>query len=100
MWFTDESYKVESNEALFHALQKNILRQVNTDEHHFADTRLPGGPVRSHVTAHQLVNALENHFPIRAIHEQNPFVAQHARAINIDNGAQKIFQLGRIKSAL
>ena len=46
------------------------------------------------------MHALENHFPVRALHQQHPFVAQHARAVDVDDGAQEIFQFGGIKGSI
>ena len=43
------------------------------------------------------MHALENHLALGAAHVQHALVAQHARAINVDDGPQKILQLGRVK---
>ena len=84
-------------QRLFHTLQQDVLRQVNSDKYHLAATlfiRAPGG---AEVAAHELVYALEDDLAIRALHKQHPFIAQHAGAIDVDDGAQKIFQPGRVK---
>ena len=49
------------------------------------------------IVAHELVHALENDLALGATHIQHAFVTQHAGAVNVDDGPQKIFQLGRIK---
>ena len=46
------------------------------------------------------MNTLKNHLPVGPVHVQHAFVAQHAGTINIDDGTQKILQLGRLKSAI
>ena len=43
------------------------------------------------------MHTLKNHLALRALHVQHTFVAQHARAINIDDCTEKIFQLGRVE---
>ena len=43
------------------------------------------------------MHALKNHLALAALHVQDAFVAKHARAIDIDHGAQKILQPTRIK---
>ena len=86
-----------SGYTLLQALQENIARQIDANEYHFAHSLLLRLPRLAQITAHELVNALENHFALRAFHVQNAFVAQHARAIDVDDGAQEIFQFGRIK---
>jgi hypothetical protein len=92
-----EFYSVQ---ALFQALQKNIFGQFNADEHHFAHPVLISPPLGSQVAAHELVHTLKDDFAIGAFHVEHPFVAQHARAIHIDHGAQEIFELGRVKSPI
>jgi hypothetical protein len=92
--------KLESNQALLHALQQDVLGQVDADEYHFAETLFTLGPGWTQIAAHQLVYTLENHLAIGAFHVQHAFVTQHARAINIDNGAQKVLQFGRVKGPL
>ena len=46
------------------------------------------------------MHALENYLALRAFHMQNALVAQHAGAVDVDDGAQKVFQLGRIEGAI
>jgi hypothetical protein len=43
---------------------------------------------------------LENNFALGATHIQYALVAQHFGAVDIDDSAQEVFQLGRIKGAL
>ena len=40
------------------------------------------------------MNTLKNYFALGAFHVQHAFVAKHARAININDCAQKVLQLG------
>ena len=39
--------------------------------------------------------SLENHFAVHAGDMQHAFVAKHARAVNLNHGAQEILQFGR-----
>lgn len=43
---------------------------------------------------------MENNFALCPAHIQNALVTQHFGAIDIDDSAQEVFQLGRIKGAL
>lgn len=43
---------------------------------------------------------MEDHLLFGAFHIEHAFVAQHLGAINVDDGTQKVFQLGRIELAL
>lgn len=43
---------------------------------------------------------MENNFALGPAHIQNALVSQHFGAIDVDDSAQEIFQLGRIKGAL
>jgi hypothetical protein len=43
---------------------------------------------------------LEDDFALGALHEQDAFVAQHAWAVDVDDGAQKVLQLGRVEGAV
>lgn len=43
---------------------------------------------------------MENNFALGATHIQYAFVTQHFGAIDIDDGAQEVFQLGGIKGTL
>src|SRR5205814_6902419 len=49
-----------SGEALLQALQEDILRQIDADEHHLAGLLLARRPFGAEVAAHQLVDALED----------------------------------------
>ena len=82
--------------TLLQALHENISGQIDTNEYHFAHSLLIFLPWLTQITAHQLVHALENHFALGAFHVQHAFVTQHARAVDIDDSAQKIFQLGGV----
>ena len=82
------------------ALDQDVLRQVNTNEHHLADALFAFGPIWPEVAAHQLVHTLEDHLLFSALHIQHAFVAQHLGAVDVDDGAQEIFQLGWVKLAL
>ena len=84
-----------SNQALLQALHENIFRQIDTDEDHFAGFLLTLSPSRAKVAAHQLVYALKDHLALSAFHIQHAFVAQHARALDIDNRTQEIFEFCR-----
>ena len=46
------------------------------------------------------MHALEYDFSVTALHVQNTLIAQHARAVNIDDSAQKVFELARIEGPL
>ena len=82
------------------ALNQDVLGQINANEHHLADALFAFGPIRPEVAAHQLVHALEDHLLLGALHIQHAFVAQHLGAIDVDDGAQKVFQFGGVKLAL
>ncbi len=86
-----------SEQSLIQALYQYVARQINADEHHFAHALFARGPGRAEVAAHELVHALENHLALGAIHVEYTFVTQHARPIDLHDGAQKIFQLGRVE---
>lgn len=43
---------------------------------------------------------MENHLAVCPLHVQNTFVTQHAGAINIDDGTQKIFQFGGVQRSV
>ncbi|MEY2790389.1 MAG: hypothetical protein RL295_553 [Pseudomonadota bacterium] len=81
-------------------LNQDVFGQINTDEHHLAHTLFAGRPIGTEVTAHQLVHALQDHLLLGALHIEHAFVAQHLGAINVDDGTQKIFELGGVKLAL
>jgi hypothetical protein len=89
-----------SDQTLLQSLQQDVLRQIDADEHHFAHFGFAIGPHRSQIAAHELVHALKNHFALGATHVQHTFVAQHAWAVNVDNGPQEILQFGRIKGSV
>ena len=84
---------------MIEALDQDVLRQVNTNEHHLADALFAFSPIWAEVAAHQLVHALEDHFLFGALHIEHAFVAQHLGAVDVDDGAQEIFQLGWVKLA-
>ena len=88
------------HQCLLHALQQDVFGQVNANKHQFAVLDLVRRPGRPQIAAHELVHALENHLALGAQHVQHALVAQHARAVDIDDGAEKVFQLGRIKGTL
>ena len=46
------------------------------------------------------MHALKDDFSVTALHVQNAFIAQHSRAVNVDDRAKKIFQLARIEGPL
>jgi len=43
---------------------------------------------------------LEDDLLVGALHVQNAFVAQHFGTIDVDDGTQKVFQLGGVELAL
>jgi len=43
---------------------------------------------------------LEDHLLFGALHVEHAFVAQHLGAVDVDDGAQEVFQLGGIELAL
>lgn len=79
-----------SDQALVQALAQDVLGQINANEHHLALALFVSAPLRAQIAAHQLVHALENHLAAGALHIQNTLVAQHLRAIDIDDSAQKV----------
>lgn len=81
-------------QALVQTLHQNVARQVNADEYHLADAGFVGFPQRPQVAAHQLMHALEDDLALGTRHVEYPLVAQHARTVHIDDGTQKVFQLG------
>ena len=81
-------------QALVQALHQNVAWQVNANEYHLADAGFVGFPQRPQVAAHQLMHALEDDLALGANHVQHTLVAQHARAVHIDDGTQKVVQLG------
>ena len=80
-------------------MDQDVFRQVNPNEHHFADALFTLRPIRAQIAAHQLVHTLEDHLLVGALHIQHPFVAQHLGAVDVDDGAQEVFQLGGIELA-
>ena len=86
-----------SDQALFQALDENFSWQLDADEHHFAVSHLIRGPGRPQIAAHELVHTLEDDLALGAFHVEYTLVAQHARAVNIDDGPQEVFQFGRIE---
>jgi hypothetical protein len=85
---------------LFQSLHENISGQIYPNKDHFVVFHLVFAPWRTQIAAHQLVNTLENHFSIGPLHVQDPFVAQHFGSVDVDDGAQKVLQLGGIKRAI
>ena len=83
------------NQRLFHALQENVLGQINTNEHHLAGAHFSLTPRGAQIATHELVHALEDHLALGALHEQYALVAQHARAVDVDDAAQEVLELGR-----
>ncbi len=43
---------------------------------------------------------MKDHLLFGALHIQHAFVAQHLGAVDVDDGAQKVFQLGGVELAL
>ena len=43
---------------------------------------------------------MEDHLLFSALHVEHAFVAQHLGAVDVDDGAQEVFQLGGVKLAL
>ena len=86
-----------SGQALLQALQQDVLGQVDADEDHLAALLLARRPLRAQVAAHQLVHALEDDLALAALHVQHALVAQHLRAVDLHDGAQEVFQLGRVE---
>src|SRR4051794_12186881 len=89
-----------SDETLLQSLLEDVARQVQTDEYHLGVLLLAGRPLRSHVAAHQLVDALENDLAIGSLHKQHAFVAQHLRTVDLDDRAEEILELGSVESAI
>ena len=81
-------------------MEENISGQIDPNKDHFVVFNLVFAPLRSQITAHQLMHALEDHLAIGPLHVQNAFVAQHFGAINIDNGTQEVLKLRGIKRAI
>ena len=75
-----------SGYTLLKALHENIARQIDADEYHFAHSFFLRIPRLPQIASHQLVHALKNHFSVGAFHVKHPFVPEHARAINVDDG--------------
>ncbi len=84
---------------MFQTLGQDVARQVDADEDHLADARFASLPFGPQVAAHELVHALEDDLALGALHPQHALVAQHARAVDVDDGAQKILQLGGVEGA-
>ena len=91
---------MSSNQGLFKTLNQDVFGQVNANEHHLADALFAFSPIRSEVATHQLMHTLENHLLFSALHIEHALVAQHLGAVDVDDGTQEIFQLGRVKLAL
>ena len=89
-----------SNQALLQTLQENITGQINSDEHHLALARLTGAPGGPEVAAHELMHPLKNHLGLGALHIQDTLVTQHPGAVDVDDCAQKVLQLGRLEGPL
>ena len=86
-----------SDQRLIKPLDQNVLGKVQSDEHHLAGPGFAFGPGGSEIAAHQLMHALEDHLAVGAFHVQHPFVAQHARAVHLHDGAKEVFELGRVE---
>ena len=43
---------------------------------------------------------MKDHLLLSALHVEHAFVAQHLGTVDIDDGTQKVFQLGRVKLTL
>ncbi len=78
-------------------MDQDVLGQVNTNEHHLADALFTLSPIGAEVAAHQLVHTLEDHLLFGALHIEHAFVAQHLGAVDVDDGAKEVFQLGRVE---
>ncbi len=89
-----------SRQALLQALPEDVLGQVDADEHHLALALLALGPLRPQVAAHELVHALEDDLALGALHVQHALVAQHAGAVDVDDGTQEVFQFGRVEGTV
>src|ERR1700752_2912149 len=89
-----------SGETLLESLSEDVLRQIDADEHHFANFWLVFGPFGPKVAPHELVHALEDDLPVSAVHVEHALVAQHARAVDLDDGAKEIFQLRWLERTL
>ena len=48
----------------------------------------------------ELVHALEDDLALHVLHPQHALVAQHLRAVDIDDGTQKVFQQGRLEGPI
>ena len=57
-------------------------------------------PTGAQVAAHELVHALEDDLALGAHHVQHALVAQHARAVDVDDGAQEVLQLGGVEGTV
>ena len=85
---------------MIEALNQDVFGQINADEHHLAHALFAFSPIGPEVAAHQLMHTLKNHLLLGALHIEHAFVAQHLGAVDIDDGAQKVFQLGGVKLTL
>src|SRR5690606_10585665 len=75
-------------------------RQVLADKDDFGAARLIFTPGGADIAAHGLVHTLENDFSVSAVHPQDAFIAQHARAVNLDQAAQEFIQLRDVERAV
>ena len=80
-------------------MDQDVLGQVDTNEHHLADALFAFGPIGAQIAAHQLVYALEDHLLVGALHIEHAFVAQHLGAVDVDDCAKEVFQLGGVELA-
>ena len=87
-------------QTLLQTLDKNTFRQVLSDKNDFAAPCLGFPPLPAQVAAHGLMHSLKNHLAGGTLHPKHPFVAQHARSVDLDQAAQKFFETGRIEGAI
>src|SRR5664280_1537725 len=86
-----------SGDALLQALLEDLFRQVDADEHHLAGLLFPCRPLRPEIAAHQLVHALEDDLAVGSLHIEHALVAEQLRAIDLDDRAQEVFELGGVE---
>ena len=79
---------------------EDVLWQVDADKDHTAFALLVASPFGAQIAAHELVHTLEDNLAGRSLHVKNALVAQHFGAVDIDDGAQEIFELGGVERTI
>ena len=75
------------------SLDKNCPGQVFANKNQFAFRRVLVVPFFHHIRSHQLLYALEYHFPVGVFHIEHAFVTEHLWAEQGDHPIEKVVEL-------